>query len=305
MRIQHNPYDDELDDELDGEDEKPKGPELKTELMGERGFKLPFGTLDPTTGELSRRLAFREWDFKLERKLSKRRDKMQSADLPTFVSAVLAETVEVIGAHDFISMGRTSGKSGVVEARQAAIAGLLMGDVFFAYLALRIHALGKVFKMRFRCAHCGERYTLPVDLESAEVKCADVLEAMLWTHRLERPLEIQGHTAVELDFGPMKWASLMGVNVQAGGVVAASKMAFIRDSIVKIRTEEGREFEIKPLESELGPMSKRDIEAIAARLDEHQPGPDMSIEHDCAKCEQENRFSIDWGYDGFFGTSSR
>lgn len=303
MRIEFNPHDEDELDESNGESEvKAK---LKTELMGARGFKLPFGTMDPTTGERSQRLAFREWDFALEKKISKRRDKMQAADLPTFVSAVLAETIEVIGAHDFISMDRSRGKSNAFEARQAAISGLLMGDVFFAYLALRVHALGKVFKMRFRCAQCGERYTLPIDLESAEVKCADTLEAMLWTYALERPLEIQDKRIVELDFGPMRWSSLMGVNVQASGVVAASKMAFIRDSIAKVRDEGGREYEIKPSEVDLAPMTKRDIEAIANELDEHQPGPDMSVEHDCAKCDHENRFSIDWGYDGFFGTSSR
>jgi hypothetical protein len=300
VRIDFDPFATQDDDE-----DVVAAPVLETKLIRELGPRLPFGIRDDATGEISRRIAFEDWTFETEKRLSKRRDKMQTADLPTFVSVVLAETVSVLGPYDFVALSKGKGKSAAFTERQTRIASMLMGDVYFAYLMLRIHAIGPTLRMRFRCVNCKTSYELPVDLESAEVRIADSLEPLIWRYTLEKPLEVAGKKAVAFGFGPMRWSSLMGVDVTSAGVVAGAKMSFIRDSVRAVITEDGTELEVKPSEADLAPMAKRDIEAIASEIDSHQPGPDMSIEHDCAKCEHENRFPLDWGYDGFFGTSSR
>jgi len=272
---------------------------LKRVVLKEQGPRLPLG-LVTTDGSYAKDIAVRRWRMAEERELGDLRDKNRDANVAQFVGMVLATMCTQVGQHKFEGMKP--------EERRIHISQMFMGDVFYAYVWLRMQALGNELHLNLRCPNCGFKFPFTADLETVEVDVCEKLGDSLWEYKLREPFSIRGKEVTDLLMGPARWTSLENMQGVGGLNTGAAKASVILGSIHGIanwKDKEGKPQQVALAESELDEMGKRDIEAITNRVDEHAIGPNMSVEGNCQRCRYQYKLAIDWGYDNFFGDSSR
>jgi len=186
--------------------------------------------------------------------------------------------------------------------KQLAIGQMFLGDVFYAYVWLRIQSLGPSLSLTLTCPGCQQKIeNFIADLDSIEVQTCDSLVDACWDYHLINPMTIRGSEVTDLVMGPARWNAL---EMLKGGGLGVAKPAMIQASIHAIGTkEDGKQSVIT--EAELDDMTKRDIEALTTQIDKHSIGPNMAVEGNCGHCSRPFRLPIDWGYDGFFGDSTQ
>jgi hypothetical protein len=279
-------------------DETPKKTEIKRVALKEQGARLPLGIIN-TDGTYTKDIAVRRWRMAEERELGELRDKNRDANVAQFVGMVLATMCTQLGRHKFEELKQ--------EERRIHISQMFMGDVFYAYVWLRLQTLGSELHLNLRCPNCGFRFPLVADLETIEVDGCDTLEECMWEYKLKESFEIRGKEVTDLLMGPARWTSLESMQGVGGLNTGAAKASVILGSIHGIanwKDKDGKPMQVALAESELDEMGKRDIEAITNRVDEHAVGPNMSVEGSCQRCRYQYKLAIDWGYDSFFGDSS-
>ncbi len=266
-------------------------PITKTVLLKDQGPKLPLGIRD-NSDVFHRELVTRPWRMKEERTLGELRDKNRGANMAEYVSMVLASMYQQIGAMDFNKMK--------FDERRIMVSRMYLGDVMYAYVWLRREALGSTMETEIVCQRCRHRWPFPVDLDTAEVTVAPTLESCFHEYVLQNPFDLRGQKVESITLGPTPWGATEQMGV-VGINQGLMKAGIIRGSIHAIAGMNN----VVLADHELDEMTKRDIEAIAALIDERNPGPDMSIEGLCEKCKGEFKISIDWNYDSFFAVSSQ
>jgi hypothetical protein len=281
--------------------EEKKTPEYgKIVLLKDRGPSLPLGTMDPTTGGWVRSMAHHTWKFAHEKKLALLREKDPKANLAQYVSTILATMFTQLGAHD---LGAIDDKK--LHERRALVSSMFMGDVFYAYVWLRIAALGHELQMQLTCPHCRESYPFVADLNTLSVRCFEKIEDARWTYTLHDPFTTRGGLVTGLVLGPPRWNVLE--KAPAGSMdLGLVKQLLVQGSVQGIVANGETRTDIALSSVELDEMTKWDIEALANGIGAHNLGPLMAIEDRCTneRCEREVRVPIDWGYDGFFAASS-
>jgi hypothetical protein len=172
--------------------------------------------------------------------------------------------------------------------------------VFYAYIWLRLQALGAEFGIKVACPTCGKKSGIEADLNTVDVKTCDKLEDACWEHSLANPFTVRQKLVETVILGPARWNSIE--MIQAGSTLntGIAKAAIIRGSIQGVNGEKP----IQLADSELDEMSKRDLEKLTSMIDERALGPEMMLKDKCPKCSAPMRLPIDWGYDGFFANSS-
>lgn len=267
------------------------GKKTVTKLLKDLGPQLPVGV--PSGSGLIKDMSHKEWKLKHEKELGELRDKHRDANVAQYVSMILGTMYNVLGDLDLASMS--------LSDKRGKIGRFYMADVFYSYMWLRLVALGNVLETHVTCPSCSFKFVKQGDLHTVEVECAEKFEDLLWTYQLQNPIEIQGQKVTHFEMAPAKWRSLEGADVTGGMNTGAIKAMIIRGSINKVPEM------IKGAlsDSDLDELSKRDIEGITRAIDDHAVGPDMSIEGKCPRCHNAFKASIDWGYDSFFGGSSR
>lgn len=271
----------------------PSGDNLKT--IKELGPVLPLGV--ESGGEYHKGFSVKPWRMKEERELGALRDNNKDATVFQYVGMVLSAMLQQLGPYDFT-------KEGVkFEQKRVWVGQLTMGDVFYAYVWLRIQTLGADLGLNVRCPGCSrsiENFT--ADLNSVEVTTAENMDQACWEYHLHVPFQARGKLVKTLVIGPPRWNALE--MLQGPGGYGTAKPAVIRASIMGLGTKE----EADPLvitDSELDDMSKRDIEALVKQINDKTVGPNMAVEGQCPHCKVDFRQPIDWGYDNFFGDSSQ
>jgi hypothetical protein len=257
------------------------------------GPVLPLGIPDKS-GLYSKTVAVRPWRMKEERELGEMKDKNRDGNLAQYVSMVLATMCTKIGPYDFEVMKP--------EERRVVIGQMFMCDVFYAYVYLRIQAMGKGLPLKLTCPRCQTKYSMEADLNTTEVKFTDTLENARWQYKLIDPFQVRSKDASELVMGPPRWNVLEMLKVKANTLnTSLAKVSAIMGSIHSI-VGIG---ELAMTENELDEMSKRDIEAITSQINDFSLGPDMVVESEpCPSCNHVFKVPIEWGYDSFFANST-
>lgn len=268
---------------------------LKRVLLSELGPRLPLGVVGPD-GAPSKDLAVRPWRMKEERELGALRDSNKNANLAEYVSMVLGTMCQRLGSHDFESSQLKP------EQKQLAIGQMFVGDVFYAYVWLRVQSLGPHLILNLSCPRCNHKIDgFAANLETVEVETAETLADAQWEYDLKNPIAIRSERVAKFLLGPPRWNAMEMVR---GGGLGVAKPAMLKASIHGI----GGKDDHKPAmltDTDLDELSKRDIEAMINQINRFNVGPNMSVEGDCPQCKYNFRMAIDWGYDSFFGDSSR
>lgn len=264
---------------------------ISVKTLKDLGGQLPIGMQEGNS--LVKDMLHKEWKLKQERELGEMRDKHRDANVAQYVSMILGTMYTALGSLDLKDMS--------LSDKRGKIGRMFMGDVFYAYMWLRCAALGTVLDTNITCPSCSFKFKQPADLNSVEVTCADDPADLAWTYKLLTPIDIQGQPITYFEMGPAKWRTLEGADISGGMNTGAIKAMIIRGSIAKVpeMTKGGLS------ESDLDELAKRDVEALTLDIDSHGFGPDMSLEERCPRCRHDYKVSIDWGYDSFFGGSSR
>lgn len=271
-------------------------PKIKQVLLKELGPTLPLGIPD-ANGVLHRNIEVRRWRGAEEREVSQiRTDSKERGD---FISRLLGFMFTQVGEHNFDKMKEPE--------RQVVISQMHMGDVLYMYVWLRMKCLGSSVKMNLTCprSRCSFEFPFDADLNSIEVRTAATLEDVKWSYDLLDPFDLRGSKATGFDLGPIKWGSMeesIRKALETGDTDAGMpKMDMIKQCIQGVK---GRDPMVL-IDSELDEISKLDIETLVSRLDEHEIGPDMSVDVEkCKRCKKPFRTSLDWSYGNFFGVSS-
>lgn len=262
--------------------------------LAEVGPFLPIGVEEG--GKLHREIATRPWRMKEEKELSAIFDE-KGAKMDRYVIAVLSTMFTRMGPHDFASIPAVQ--------RQVIVSQMFMADVFFAYLFLRVQAMGKDLTFELACPKCRGQFPFTVDLGTVEIRSVETTEEAFWAYKLRDPIPLRGKQAVEFRLGPARWSALQAIT-EAGLNPGTMKAGMILGSTVGVKFQDGKDFETLPLaQHELDEMTKFDLEHLAAEIDQASLGPDMSIEAKCGKCRHAFTTSVEWTAESFFGISSR
>lgn len=264
-------------------------PDVKTSTLRERPL-LPIGVKEG--GEVARDIAVRPWRLQEERELGELRSEARDANTSQYAAIVLAAMCTRLGPWQFSDIE--------LPSRRVHISGLTMPDVFFAYIYLRVKAMGPGFKLVITCSRCEHEFPLVVNLEDVEVRYVDDPEQVYWEYDLASPLVIREKEISKFRMGPTRWGSME--QTPAGLLnLGVAKSQILNGSLYGFPGAD----DMVLAEHELDQLSKRDIEALTVLIDETSLGPDMSVEDKCPRCKGKVRESIDWSYETFFGTSSQ
>lgn len=275
------------------EDQKDK---VATKTLESLGGNLPLGVLNQD-GAYAKALRVKKWRMKEERQLGNLGAK--DGSIARFASAILSTMVETVGVHNFANEDMKQ------EEKLLHISQMWMPDVFYSYVWLRVAAMGNLLQLNLTCPYnSGHKFPYTADLNTTEVRVCDNLEDASWEHTLIEPFEIRGKVVKGLKMGPPRWSVLESMGDDGGTNAIGAKIGIIHGSIHGVIFDSG--LEVIPLAiHEIDDMCKPDVEALAAALDDHAIGPDMTIESRCPVCDKAFKVPIDWSYEGFFGNSSR
>lgn len=283
------------------DDKAPKEPEKtkRTVLLKDLGANMPLGI--SITDGFARDIAVKPWRMKEERELGGLRDANRDSNMAQYVGMVLATLCSKLGHHNFDGMK--------FAERRVVIGQMYMGDVFYAYIWLRVQTMGNELKLKLTCPQCELKFDYTADLESVEVITADDLDALKWDYKLKHPFKLRGKDVANLTLGPARWNGMeMMSQGTTGRNMGEAKAGIIQGSICAI--PDWLDDQKKPQSIMLGPdeldeMSKFDLERLTTLIDDNALGPNMAVEDKCTKCGRNFMLPIDWSYDSFFGDSSR
>lgn len=272
------------------------GDEPKKPTIADLGPRLPLGVEDGN-GKIYKDIAVRRWRMKEERELGELRDSNKDATVFQYVSMVLATMLTKCGQYDF------DDEALKFEQKRLIIGQMIMGDVFYAYVWLRIKSLGPDLGLKVRCSKC----TKPIegfnaDLNSVDVVTAESMEDACWEYNLRDPFQARGQQIQQLVIGPPRWNSLE--MLEGIGGIGKAKPAVIRASVFGLGSKETAD-QIVATDAELDEMSKMDIELLTNEINDRTVGPNMVVEGKCPYCQFTFNLPIDWGYDSFFAVSSQ
>jgi len=273
------------------EPEEGHVPDVSSSTFEEWGQRLPIGVLQG--GSLHRDFAFRRWTMKEERALEKMRKKNRRLSMGALVTNVLAYMLTRLGPYDFETLDDGQ--------RRMVVNQMWMPDVMYAYIYLRIEALGPEVKFPVECDKCGHKWKFAADLSRTDVTIAENPEALVRSHELRDgivpPPGAGDEVAHTVLLQPPTWQAMSAL--KQDGNMGDVKLFLMSSAMRKIG--EGR---IPAIPDVLEGLTKFDLEHLQRVIDDLTPGPELVLEVDCPSCDHENKRSLDWSWDFFFTASS-
>ena len=226
----------------------------------------------------------------------------QDAWMAEYVTIVVANMCSKLGPHNMDELD---------DARRSLIVSTMyVADVFYAYVLLRLYAMGNELPMKIKCPRpgCDVEFPYTADLNTLEVNVVDNIDDVIWKYELKDPIEIRNQIVTSFSMAYPKWNIME--QVKSGDSDAETKIATLLGSIIGLNESEEA---VSLTNAEADELSKRDFEGLIKGIDDHYLGPKMSIEGECAPevCTRFKRgghkfqFPIDWRYGNFFAHSSR
>jgi hypothetical protein len=272
---------------------KKKDNRSRTKTLIEQGPNLPLGILQ--NNSYQKTIEVKRWTMRQEKELGELREKESESKLGRYVSMILATMCPKLGPFNF-------DESYEFSKRLLNINQMWSGDVFYAYCWLRYKSLGEIIALKLNCLSCKKDFEFDADMRSMEINVGEKLEDFLWEYELREPFEIRGEVIKKLIMGPSLWNVYETMSNTDYGGLGDIKSKIIFNSIHALNKPENK---IILSENEIEDLAKIDIELIAKKLDNERLGPDLSIEAKCPKCKYQFTSVIPWGFDSFFGNSSR
>lgn len=272
----------------EGGEQEQKSTRTKTTLE-ELGRQLPIG-IKTADGHLIKAFDYRRMKTKDERAISKAiKAKMTQGQ---HVSYVLAQMCDRIGPYEFDEKMKT-------EERIVRIGQMFMGDVMYAYMALRVGIMGPSIPLDVTCATCRKEFKYFADMNTTEVTTVRDESDLLWKYDLEYPIKLRGKEIKSFTVTTPRWFAISSLNEDDENVI---KITTIRASIIRLNDDPD---DVMLTDLEMDEIDKWDLEGIASRMDDMIVGPDMVVEGNCPKCGASFRWAIPWTYSSFFARSSR
>lgn len=270
----------------------PAKPLFRTVELQAQGPNLPVGIM--VNGQRSRPFRLRPFRLKEEKEISKLKQEGKAMTMGKFVMQVLSKMLVTCGPHNFDQMKESE--------RQLVIANLTMADVLYIYLYLRYDALGadEPVGMRITCVSCNGDYNWYGDLRTIEVQVADDAAPLERDFELRDGIQMRGEMRRKLKLGPLVWSSFIALSA---GDMTEKATNIIMSSIVGVEGIDQNPFLMS--KNEMDEMTKYDVNALQAEIDDHTPGPKLLIEPECPHCKYKQRAQLDWGWDSFFSRSAR
>lgn len=272
-----------------------KVPKFQTTTVGKLGAVLPLGPVGQD-GKHQRLIAVRPWRMKEEKILGRRREQNEKQNMGKYVGIVLSTMCTKLAGQTWDDL-----KDDDTADRELTVSQMWMADVFYAYVYLRIQAMGNELAMDLTSPYKPGLDSFPFtgDLNTVEVKVPASLDDCMWTYTLLDPFKIRNVEARSLVMGPGRWYNVE----QMGDTTTGAAKAMVIHSCIHA-VPDIQEGEIALAESEIDEMSKRDLEHLADRIDKNGFGPQMQIEAVCPYTKRTFKSPIDWRFDQFFGISS-
>ncbi len=271
----------------------PKMVKSRKTTVAEHGDSLLIG--QAAGGTLSRDMSFKPWRMREEREIAaslEANNHQQKMNAAEFASMVLGAMCPTLAGANLADMKPAE--------RRLFISQLFMGDVLYAFIRLRIHAMGSVLTVNTACRSCGFKFPFDADLNTMEVTVAESLEDTRWTYDLKRPLVIRGKKVERILFGAPRWQTVEATHRNVSNTIVGARPDVIAACFLTAEGVDGG-----PVAAvELDEMSKLDMECISAAIDRNTVSPDFSIEMDCPSCKLHQTHVIDWHYGPFFMASS-
>ncbi len=266
-------------------------PNISSSTLGEWGAQLPIGFL--RDGVFHRNIRFKPYTMAAERELAKQRAKQskKAQNAVSHTTSVLAHMIAEVGPYsDFQDLSHNQ--------RLMILNQLYMGDIMYAYILLRIEALGEDLSVEVQCPSCGSDNKLGSDLNDLDITIPEDPYSLVRRYKLRNQVKTpKGELIDKLLLQPPRWLTMSTMKV-------GRNMDFfrIKSDLVTAATfgEDGQ-----PLSKTLlDQLTKRDFELLLKEVDDNTPGPDLQLEVECPECGHESATSLRWDFDHFFGASS-
>lgn len=254
------------------------------------GRQLPVGFLQD--GQFHRNIEFKQYTMAAERELAKTRKGAGKSNAAAFASSVLAEMITSLGPFgDFQSLS--------LGQRKLILGQMYMADILYAYILLRIDALGPEVGFDIQCPFCDEKAQMRSSLESLDVTVPEEPAAIVRKHTLFTPVKVGDKGSVEvLCLQPPRWSTMANMKVRKNPDLTTLKFDLVTAAIMC--AADGT-----PLHAGfVDQLTKKDFEYLTKEVDNNTPGPDLQLEYECPSCGQESGQSLRWDFDYFFGASS-
>lgn len=262
-------------------------PSLSDSTFEDWGKRLPIGVL--ADGGLHRGFEFRRFTMKEERALEALRKKRRRTSMGEFVAGVLSHMLTQLGPYDFAGLKESE--------RRLLVHQMWLPDVMYAYVWLRIDALGEMVKFRLQCPTCAHKYVFPADLHRTDVTIAENMAALVYTHSLRDGLETADGLVHDLILQPPRWSAYAALKADSN--VGDAKLRTMMSAIRQIG--DGK---FPATLSIVESLTKFDLEHLQKVIDDRTPGPDLDLETECSGCGSLNHAAMDWTWDFFFTASS-
>lgn len=255
----------------------------------EWGARLPLGILKD--GQLHRQLAFRDFGYKQEQQVSALKASSRGSTVSEFTAGVLGIMLTQLGPYQLDSMNEHERRLLITHAWQQ--------DIMYAYLWLRIDAMGEEFKMNLKCPACGHDWRTHIDLLDTDVKVCETPESLTFPHKLKRRgMQVGDQVYWDLILQPPRWASML---VRESGGEVDQSLSLMHGAIRQlVGMPEGSVVPRAAMET----LHKQDIELLKRTVNDNTPGPELDLESTCPNCRHEVKHGINWAWDFFFTAAS-
>jgi len=260
---------------------------MRNTTVSELGQSLPIGKEAPG-GERLRDFAFKPWRTTEEKAIGKWRDENPSASHGQFVAYVLSYFLTRWCGESFEDVP--------IDKRRLAMSTSYACDVLYAWIALRRFAMEDNLDMELSCGRCRNVVPYTISLGTIDTKIPDDDDPLTEAFQVRDGLVWQGKDSRILTLKPVQW----WVYETGSGNMGDLKANVIAGSIAGLDKVEG---EVR-IPGEVLDLSKYDLEALTAKINDWEPGPDLSVEVNCPKCDFRIIQSIPWMFDHFFSLTA-
>jgi hypothetical protein len=283
--------------EREGNGKSPLPPDLaaldaveeKLPTLAEVGRRLPIGYVDPA-GARHREFDLVPWDWDLEDRLGEVAADNQDMPMPAYVSEVLGHGLSRIGTVELGKLNRGE--------RRLLVRSMFMADVFFAYVWVRIGALGRDLRLvDVRCSECGRAIPEFVgDLGTLEVKVSETVPRKVV--KLAHGVEFAGKRLTSFTLQPLRWAWMEADDNRAAVNPARRNLSILQQAVVSL--EGAPEGPVFITEQHARTMAPVEIRRLVREVDELGGGPVMQITGECPGGRHRFARQIDWTFGSFF-----
>lgn len=266
--------------------------DLQDTTLGLYGYCLPVGIEVGNPPSLNKDFAFKPFRLIEERLIEQELKTRKAGNHPAqAVLTTLKIMLTKFGGIDFTTATE--------KEKMSVLSSAPMTDVLYAYLTLRVEALGEELEAPCTCPQCSTSWRWSADLNDLDLTVCEVPPEVVV--ELRSPIQVGDKEVTKITLGPPSWNALL--SLKAGGGDSELKRNILMSSVRRIEIDGNWEARpIPPRSFEL--LTKRDSERLISVIDRQFPSVDLSISTECPSCSFEGVETITWSHSFIFSSSS-